>query len=157
MNNAEFNPLALDNQLCFGLYVCSKEIIRLYAPILEPLGLTYTSYITLLSLWEKDNVTVKELGARLFLDSGTLTPLLKKMETQGLVTRTRSTKDERTVYVKLTTAGKNLRKKCLEVPKQMMCHNLMTLDEGVELLQSLHNLMSRMSCQNKSDSKGFKA
>ena len=157
MNNAEFNPLALDNQLCFGLYVCSKEIIRLYAPILEPLGLTYTSYITLLSLWEKDNVTVKELGARLFLDSGTLTPLLQKMETQGLVTRTRSTKDERTVYVKLTPAGKNLRKKCLEVPKQMMCHNLMTLDEGVELLQSLHNLMSRMSCQNKSDSKGFKA
>ena len=149
MNNAEFNPLALDNQLCFGLYVCSKEIIRLYAPILEPLGLTYTSYITLLSLWEKDNVTVKELGARLFLDSGTLTPLLKKMEGQGLVTRTRSTKDERTVYVKLTADGKNLRKKCLEVPKQMMCHNLMSLDEGAELLQNLHKLMSKMTCGNK--------
>ena len=149
MNDSDFNPLALDNQLCFGLYVCSKEIIRLYAPILEPLGLTYTSYITLLSLWEKDNVTVKELGARLFLDSGTLTPLLKKMEGQGLVTRTRSTKDERTVYVKLTADGKNLRKKCLEVPKQMMCHNLMSLDEGAELLKSLHNLMFRMACSNK--------
>ncbi|MBO7484844.1 MAG: MarR family transcriptional regulator [Spirochaetaceae bacterium] len=149
MNTSEFNPLALDNQLCFGLYVCSKEIIRLYAPILEPLGLTYTSYITLLSLWEKDNVTVKELGARLFLDSGTLTPLLKKMEGQGFLTRTRSTKDERTVYVKLTPAGKNLRKKCLDVPKQMMCNNLMSLEEGGKLLQSLHGLMSRMACRNK--------
>ena len=149
MNTSEFNPLALDNQLCFGLYVCSKEIIRLYAPILEPLGLTYTSYITLLSLWEKDNVTVKELGARLFLDSGTLTPLLKKMEGQGFLTRTRSTIDERTVYVKLTPAGKNLRKKCLDVPKQMMCNNLMSLEEGGKLLQSLHCLMSRMACRNK--------
>ena len=149
MNESDFNPLALDNQLCFGLYVCSKEIIRLYAPILEPLGLTYTSYITLLSLWERDNVTVKELGAKLFLDSGTLTPLLKKMEGQGFLTRTRSTKDERTVYVKLTPEGKNLRKKCLEVPKQMMCHNLMSLDEAAELLQNLHKLMSRMACKNK--------
>ena len=149
MNESDFNPLALDNQLCFGLYVCSKEIIRLYAPILEPLGLTYTSYITLLSLWEKDNVTVKELGAKLFLDSGTLTPLLKKMEGQGFLTRTRSTKDERTVYVKLTPAGKALRKKCLDVPKQMMCHNLMSLDEGAELLHNLHKLMSKMTCNNK--------
>ena len=73
----DFNPLALDNQLCFALYVCSKEIIRKYTPLLEPLGITYTCYITLLCLWEKDNVPVKELGSRLFLDSGTLTPLLK--------------------------------------------------------------------------------
>ncbi|MBP5602918.1 MAG: MarR family transcriptional regulator [Treponema sp.] len=149
MNDSEFNPLALDNQLCFGLYVCSKEIIRLYAPILEPLGLTYTSYITLLSLWEKDNVTVKELGSRLFLDSGTLTPLLKKMEGQGLLTRTRSHQDERTVFVKLTSDGKNLRKKCLEVPQKMMCNNLMSLEEGVELLQNLHKLMSKMTCRKQ--------
>ena len=94
----EFNPLALDNQLCFALYVCSKEIIRKYNPLLEPLGITYTAYITLLCLWEKDNVTVKELGSRLFLDSGTLTPLLKKMEGQGLLTRTRGGKDERTGF-----------------------------------------------------------
>ncbi len=143
-----FNPLALDNQICFGLYVCSKEIIRLYAPILEPLGLTYTSYITLLSLWEKDNVTIKELGKRLFLDSGTLTPLLKKMEAQGLVTRTRSSQDERTVFIKLTEKGRELRIKCLDVPKQMMCNNLMELDEAVELLQSLHKMMSKMTCHN---------
>ena len=145
---SDFNSLALDNQICFGLYVCSKEIIRLYAPILEPLGLTYTSYITLLSLWEKDNVTIKELGTRLFLDSGTLTPLLKKMEAQGLVTRTRSSKDERTVFINLTEKGRELRIKCLDVPKQMMCNNLMELDDAVELLQSLHKLMSKMTCRN---------
>ncbi len=145
---SDYNSLALDNQICFGLYVCSKEIIRLYAPILEPLGLTYTSYITLLSLWEKDNVTIKELGTRLFLDSGTLTPLLKKMEAQGLVTRTRSSKDERTVFINLTEKGRELRIKCLDVPKQMMCNNLMELDEAMELLQSLHKLMSKMTCRN---------
>ena len=145
---SDFNSLALDNQICFGLYVCSKEIIRLYAPILEPLGLTYTSYITLLSLWEKDNVTIKELGTRLFLDSGTLTPLLKKMEAQGLVTRTRSSKDERTVFINLTEKGRELRIKCLDVPKQMMCNNLMELDEAVELLQSLHKMMAKMACHN---------
>ena len=145
---SDYNSLALDNQICFGLYVCSKEIIRLYAPILEPLGLTYTSYITLLSLWEKDNVTIKELGTRLFLDSGTLTPLLKKMEAQGLVTRTRSSKDERTVFIKLTEKGRELRIKCLDVPKQMMCNNLMELDDAVDLLQSLHKLMSKMACRN---------
>lgn len=145
---SDYNSLALDNQICFGLYVCSKEIIRLYAPILEPLGLTYTSYITLLSLWEKDNVTIKELGTRLFLDSGTLTPLLKKMEAQGLVTRTRSSKDERTVFINLTEKGRELRIKCLDVPKQMMCNNLMELDDAVELLQSLHKLMSKMTCRN---------
>ena len=81
-----FDPLSLDNQLCFALYVCSKEIIRRYKPLLDPLNLTYTEYITLMSLWEKDDVTVKELGQRLFLDSGTLTPLLKKIEKQNLLT-----------------------------------------------------------------------
>ncbi|MBP5272403.1 MAG: MarR family transcriptional regulator, partial [Clostridia bacterium] len=80
--------LKLDNQLCFSLYVCSKEVIKRYKPLLEPYGLTYTGYITMMALWEKDNVNVKELGSRLFLDSGTLTPLLKKLEAQGYVERT---------------------------------------------------------------------
>ena len=145
MNPEEFNPLALENQICFALYVCSKEIIRKYTPILEPLGLTYTSYITLLGLWEKDNVTIKELGGRLYLDSGTLTPLLKKMETQGLVTRTRSKEDERTVFIKLTEQGKALREKCLDVPKQMMCHNFLDMNKAGELLQALHLMMSKVS------------
>lgn len=144
IENQEFNPLALDNQLCFALYVCSKEIIRKYTPLLEPLGLTYTSYITLLSLWEKDNVTVKELGERLFLDSGTLTPLLKKMEGQGLVTRTRGGKDERTVYIQLTDQGRGMKEKCVNVPQQMMCQNILDMDKAGPLLKTLHQIMHNM-------------
>ena len=140
----DFNPLALDNQICFALYVCSKEIIRKYNPILEPLGLTYTAYITLLCLWEKDNVPVKELGNRLFLDSGTLTPLLKKMETQGLVTRTRSNKDERTVYIKLTPQGKAMKDKCTGIPQQMMCQNILDMKQAAPLLKTLHQIMDNM-------------
>ena len=150
MNTAEsqdFNPLALDNQLCFALYVCSKEIIRKYTPLLEPLGLTYTAYITLLCLWEKDNVPVKELGSRLFLDSGTLTPLLKKMEAQGLVTRNRSGKDERTVYIQLTAEGKAMKKKCADIPQQMMCQNILDMKKAGPLLKTLHQIMENMSDQ----------
>ena len=145
----EFNPLALDNQLCFALYVCSKEIIRKYNPLLEPLGLTYTAYITLLCLWEEDNVPVKELGTRLFLDSGTLTPLLKKMETQGLVTRTRSNKDERTVYIKLTENGKAMKNKCVGIPQQMMCQNIVDMKKAGPLLQTLHQMMENMNEEDK--------
>ncbi|MCR4735012.1 MAG: MarR family transcriptional regulator [Treponema sp.] len=141
----DFNPLSLDNQLCFALYVCSKEIIRRYSPILEPLGLTYTAYITLLSLWEKDNVTVKELGERLFLDSGTLTPLLKKLESQGLLQRKRSKKDERTVFVTLTEQGREMRSKCQDVPRQMMCYNFLDLNKAGDLLQNLHTIMEKIS------------
>ena len=144
-NNQEFNPLALDNQLCFALYVCSKEIIRKYTPLLEPLGLTYTSYITLLCLWEKDNVPVKELGERLFLDSGTLTPLLKRMEGQGLITRTRSSKDERTVFIQLTDNGKSLKEKCVGIPQQMMCSNLLDLKDAANLLKVLHKVMETVA------------
>ncbi len=140
----EFNPLALDNQICFALYVCSKEIIRKYAPLLDPLGLTYTSYITLLGLWEKDNVTVKELGKRLYLDSGTLTPLLKKMEGQGLVTRSRSKDDERTVYITLTEEGHAMKAKCSDIPRQMVCYNLFDINKAGELLKSLHTIMNNL-------------
>jgi len=140
----KFNPLALENQICFSLYVCSKEVIRRYGPILEPLGLTYTSYITLMALWQKDNVSVKELGATLFLDSGTLTPLLKKMEAQGLLVRTRSREDERTVYIKLTSKGKSMREKCKSIPSQMACYNLMDLKSAEILLQNLHAMMEKL-------------
>lgn len=145
IENQEFNPLALENQLCFALYVCSKEIIRKYTPLLEPLGLTYTSYITLLSLWEEDNVTLKTLGEKIFLDSGTLTPLLKKMEGQGLLTRTRGGKDERTVYIKLTKEGLDLKKKCINIPAQMACNNLLDLKDAQVLLKTLHTVMGKFS------------
>ena len=145
IENQEFNPLALENQLCFALYVCSKEIIRKYTPLLEPLGLTYTSYITLLSLWEEDNVTLKTLGEKIFLDSGTLTPLLKKMEGQGLLPRTRGGKDERTVYIKLTKEGLDLKKKCVNIPAQMACNNLLDLKDAQVLLKTLHTVMGKFS------------
>ena len=141
----DFNPLALENQLCFSLYVCSKEIIRKYQPLLEPLGLTYTMYITLLSLWEKDNVSVKELGKTLFLDSGTLTPVLKKMEKQSLITRVRQTADERNVYVCLTKDGKAMRKKCLEIPQKMACTNILDLQKAPKLLMTLHEIMQKIA------------
>ncbi len=143
MNN-EFNPLLLDNQLCFPLYVCSKEIIRRYTPFLEPLGLTYTSYITLMSLWEQDNVSVNKLGNRLFLDSGTLTPLLKKMEAQGLVTRQRSEQDERNVHICLTDAGREMEKKCRDIPQKMMCNNIISREDAIVLVGMLHKLMNQM-------------
>lgn len=145
MSEEVFNPLALDNQICFALYVCSKEIIRKYGPLLEPLGLTYTSYITLMGLWEKDNVTVKELGNKLFLDSGTLTPLLKKMEAQKLISRKRSEQDERTVYITLTEEGRALREQCVCIPEKMACNNLLDLESAKSLVENLHKLMRNIS------------
>ena len=105
----KYDILKLDNQLCFSLYVCSKEIIRKYKPLLEPYGLTYTGYIIMMALWEEDDITIKSLGEKLFLDSGTLTPLLKKLESQGYIVRNRSKKDERNVYINLTKKGKDLK------------------------------------------------
>ena len=100
--------LRLDNQLCFPLYAASRKIVRMYRLLLEPLGLTYTQYITMMALWERDGVTVGELGQRLYLDSGTLTPLLKKMEAAGLVERHRGTEDERQVVITRTSDGRAL-------------------------------------------------
>lgn len=118
MNN--YDNLKLENQLCFAFYVCSKEIIRKYKPLLDPYNLTYTHYITLLALWENDNVTVKSLGEKLYLDSGTLTPLLKKLEKNGYITRERSLHDERNVYIKLTVEGWKLRDKMLDIPDKII-------------------------------------
>lgn len=135
--------LKLDNQLCFALYVCSKEIIKKYKPLLDPLGLTYTGYITMMALWEKDNVTVKELGERLFLDSGTLTPMLKKLEQQELLKRSRGT-DERTVYINLTDKGRKIKEEALQIPSEMKCNVKFSNNELVSMLSNLHKLMSNL-------------
>ncbi|MBP5449818.1 MAG: MarR family transcriptional regulator, partial [Spirochaetales bacterium] len=111
---------------------------------LEPLGLTYTSYITLMSFWEQDNLSVKELGIRLFLDSGTLTPLLKKMESQGLIKRRRGEQDERNVYIKLTKAGRELEQKCKDIPQKMMCSNIISHEDAIVLVGMLHKLMNQI-------------
>ncbi len=111
--------LQLDHQLCFALYACSKEVTRLYRPLLQELGLTYTQYVTLLALWERDGEPVKSLGSRLYLDSGTLTPLLKKLESMGLVNRVRDRADERMLRVNLTEAGQAMRAKAGSIPRKL--------------------------------------
>ena len=116
----------LDEQLCFALYVCSKEIIQKYKALLEPFGLTYTSYIVLLALWEEDEQTVKELGQKLALDSGTLSPVLKKLESGGFVRKERNRRDERSVSITLTDKGKRTQQSALSIPKAML--SLLTED-----------------------------
>ena len=125
MDDAKYDILKLDNQLCFPLYAVSKEIVRRYQPLLEPLDLTYTQYITMMVMWEKKCLTVKELGEKLYLDSGTLTPVLKKLESKGYVTRIRSKDDERNLVVTLTDSGEALKDEALEVPLKLSgCVNL---------------------------------
>lgn len=143
-NNPGDEMLKLDNQLCFALYVCSKEIIRKYKPILDPLCLTYTGYITLLALWEEDEITVKELGSRLYLDSGTLTPLLKKLEQQGYIERIRSTSDERNVLIKLTGEGYELKTKAYQIPKDLICSTKLENFDAYGLLSDLHKFMAQI-------------
>lgn len=133
-------PLKLEHQFCFALYVSSKEIIRRYKPFLEPLHLTYTGYITMIALWEKDHVTVKELGNRLTLDSGTLTPLLKKLESLSYIKRKRSQKDERTVYITLTDAGRDLKKKAVSIPTKLCKANNIDPNDTVVLTKWLNLL-----------------
>ena len=135
------NALLLDNQLCFALYAASRENIRRNRPVLEPLGLTYTQYVVLLALWEQDDVTVHRLGERLHLDSGTLTPLLKKMEAQGWLTRRRDPDDERAVRVTLTPDGHALREKAAGIPSSMACSLAMDRGELASLHEGLANLL----------------
>ena len=137
----EYECLLLERQLCFPLYACARETIKLYTPFLDQLDLTYTQYIAMLVLWEKRSVTVKEMGEALYLDSGTLTPLLKKMEAKGLLTRRRSAEDERSLIVTLTEAGLALRERAVEVPSQMArCVNLEP-EERQELCRLLNKLL----------------
>jgi len=135
------NPLLLDNQLCFALYAASREIIRRYRPLLEPLGVTYTQYVVLLALWEQDDVTVHQLGERLHLDSGTLTPLLKKMEAQGWLARRRDPGDERAVRVTLTREGYALREKAVGIPSAMACSIVLDRSELASLQAGLSHLL----------------
>ena len=140
----EFDPLKLENQLCFPLYVCSKEIIRRYKPFLDPLDLTYTQYITLIVLWEKRMVSVKELGECLYLDSGTLTPLLKKLEAKGLIERKRCPHDERCVNITLTKQGEDLREKAMAVPGLMSACVALDPAEAMQLHATLHKILGSL-------------
>ena len=115
----EFDCLKIENQLCFPLYACAKEVVRRYKPFLDEVDLTYTQYIAMMILWDRKEVTVKALGECLYLDSGTLTPLLKKLESKGLIRRHRSNEDERNLLVTITDEGMALREKAVNVPMQM--------------------------------------
>ncbi len=129
--------LKLDHQLCFPLYAASRQVIRLYKPYLDPFGLTYTQYLVLLVLWEADHMSVKALGEKLFLDSGTLTPLLKKLESAGVIKRERSAVDERSVIIHLDQEGLELKNKCMDIPLKIgNCLKMPTED-----LQHLHRLL----------------
>lgn len=138
------DKLKLDNQLCFAVYVASKEIIKQYKPFLDPLGLTYTQYITLLALWEKSDISVKELGQRLFLDSGTLTPLLKKLEAMNLIERVRSSDDERLIIVSLTKKGLDLKKEVIDIPDKIICSTNLNIESAVSLKKHLDILLDGM-------------
>mgnify|MGYP003602565119 FL=1 len=138
------DKLKLDNQLCFAVYVASKEIIKQYKPFLDPLGLTYTQYITLLALWEKSDISVKELGQRLFLDSGTLTPLLKKLEAMNLIERVRSSDDERLIIVSLTKKGQDLKKEVIDIPDKIICSTNLNIENAVSLKKHLDILLGGM-------------
>ena len=136
--------LKLENQLCFPLYACSKEVIKKYKPILDKLDLTYTQYITMMVLWEYGNINVKSLGDMLFLDSGTLTPLLKKLENKGYITRSRNTNDERNLVISITEDGKKLKSKAKYVPGEIgKCINL-TSSEAKELYRLLYKVLDKV-------------
>ena len=139
--DASLDPLRLENQLCFPLYAASRKIVNLYTPYFKPLGITYTQYIVLMVLWAQDGVSVRELGERLYLDSGTLTPLLKKMESSGLVRRERAKEDERVTRIYLTGAGRELHEKCLEIPVHLS-RSLSAF--SFEDAQTLYDLLYRL-------------
>ena len=137
----KYDVLKLDNQMCFLLYATSKELVRKYKPILDKFDLTYTQYITMLVLWEHKEITIKELGDKLFLDSGTLTPLVKKLEQKGLVSRCRCQDDERNLMVSITKKGEDLKKEVVNVPSTIgKCINL-TEDEAICLYKVLNKML----------------
>ena len=133
--------MKLDSQLCFPLYAASRKIVNLYTPYLKPLGLTYTQYIMLLVLWEEDGITVGDLCRRLRLDTGTVTPMLKNTEKQGLITRTRSAEDERMVVINLTEEGKALYKKAKDIPAKVGSCVKLSKTEAMQLYKTLYKLL----------------
>ena len=133
--------LKLENQLCFPLYACAKEIVRRYTPLLEPLGLTYTQYIAMMVMWEHKSISVRDMGKLLFLDSGTLTPMLKKMEKAGWIQRKRSERDERMVILTITARGEELHDKAAEIPSKMARCVTLENDDTLHLYSLLNKLV----------------
>lgn len=135
------DKLKLENQLCFPLYAASREIVKQYTPHLDAIGLTYTQYIVMLVMWEQKQIGAKQLGELLFLDSGTITPVVKKLEQMGLVTRSRGTEDERTLNVTLTAKGENLKEKAAVIPAEIVKCLKLNQEEAVTLYQLLYKVL----------------
>lgn len=136
----KFKSLKLSNQVCFPLYAASREVIKLYKPFLDEYNLTYTQYITMLVLWEDEKITIKELCKKLYLDSGTITPVIKKLEAMGLLIKYRDKSDERIVNVELTDKGRELKEEIVKVPEQVSCK----VNGSVEDLLILKNLLEKV-------------
>ncbi len=143
--NDKYERLKLENQICFPLYACSKEIVRLYKPFLDALDLTYTQYITMMLMWDKLELNVKSIGERLYLDSGTLTPVLKKLEQKGYLSRKRDIADERNLLVTVTKEGLTLREKALSVPEDISSCISMNPEESALLYQLLYKILGDLT------------
>ena len=138
-----YEQLKLENQLCFPLYACAKEIVRRYKPFLDPLDLTYTQYIAMMVMWEHKAISVKEMGTRLFLDSGTLTPVLKSLEKKGYVSRRRSEEDERVLIVEITEKGEALKDEALGVPAKIAGCICLEPTEAMQLYRILYKILGK--------------
>ena len=149
MEEKNYDKLRLESQLCFPLYACSKEIVRRYKPFLDEVDLTYTQYITMMVLWFNKSVNVKELGKKLYLDSGTLTPVLKKLEVNGYITRERSKEDERTLIVKITKEGENLKEKAVEIPNKMRDCLDVSQEEMAVMYKLLYKVLEHIEEENR--------
>ena len=140
----EYEQLKLENQLCFPMYACARKIVNAYNPYLKPLGLTYTQYIVFMVLWDKENVNVGQLGEILHLDAGTLTPLLKRLEKEGYVTRKRSEEDERVTLISITEKGNELKEKCKDIPLKISeSGSSLKEKEAKELYRLLYEFLER--------------
>ena len=139
----KYYSIKLENQLCFPLYALSREIIKLYKPILDKYNLTYTQYIAMLVMWDEEKITFKNLGKKLHLDSGTLTPVLKKLEAMELIVKYRTVEDDRVVMVELTEKGRALKENITEVPKNIFCQIGMTIEESNNLKNALDKLLNK--------------
>lgn len=144
-----YDQLKLENQLCFPLYAAARDVVKHYKPHLDKLGITYTQYITLMVLWEQDSASVKQLGQRLHLDSGTLTPLCKKLEAKGLAERVRDKNDERNVIVRLTPAGRAMEKDAAKIPAEMTSCVPLTKEEAATLYGLLYKTMEGLDAADR--------
>ena len=151
MSNKKYDCLKIENQLCFPLYACAKEIVRRYTPLLNELDLTYTQYITMMILWDKKKTNVKELGEKLLLDSGTLTPLLKKLESKNYIERKRSRTDERNLIVSITDTGMALREKALSIPEEMGRCVCIPEEDAKRLYELLYKVLDNLSEQKRGE------